>query len=77
MQFIISYYNFLIIIYSKFTKWKEAFQSKDLKFNFGKTKLMVSGGITQDCMSNGKVDRCVVCSLRVEANSVLCAQCSK
>ena len=31
----------------KFIKWKEAFESKGLKVNLGKTKVMVSSGITQ------------------------------
>ena len=38
---------------------------------------MVSSGITQDGMSESKVDPCVVCSLRVKANSVLCVQCGR
>ena len=61
---------------NKFLKWKEAFECKGLKVNHGKTKMIVSsGGITKDGMSKSKVDPCGVCSLRVKANSVLCAQC--
>ena len=41
---------------NKFIKWKESFESKDLKVNHGKTKVMVSGGITMDGMSKSKVD---------------------
>ena len=59
----------------KFLKWKEAFESKDLKANLGKTKVMVSGGITKNGISKSKVDPCGFCSLRVKANSVLCLQC--
>ena len=62
---------------NKFMKWKEAFESKGLKVNLGKTKVTVSGGITKDGMSKCKVDLCVVCSLKVKANSVLCLQCGK
>ena len=62
---------------NKFFKWKEAFESKDLKVNLGKTKVMVSGGITKDDMSKINVDPCGVNSLRVKANSVLCIQCGK
>ena len=62
---------------NKFIKWKEAFESKSLKVNLGKTKVMLSGGITKDGMSKSKVDPCGVCSLRVKANSVLCLQCGK
>ena len=58
---------------NKFLKWKEAFQSKGLKFNLGKA----SGGITKDGLSKSKVDPCGVCSLRVKANSVLCLLCGK
>ena len=62
---------------NKFLKWKEVFESKCLKVNLGKTKVMVWGDITNDCMSKSKVDPCGVCSLRVKANSVLCLQCGK
>ena len=48
-----------------------------LNDNLGITKVMVSGGITKDGMSKSKVDPCVVCSLRVNANSVLCVQYGK
>ena len=61
----------------KFLEWKEAFESKGLKVNLGKTKEMVSSGITKDGMSKRKVDPCGVCSLRVKSNSVLCVQCGK
>ena len=61
----------------KFLKWKEAFESKSLKVNLGKTKVKVSSGITQDGLSKSKVDPCGVCSLRVKANSVLCVHCGR
>ena len=38
---------------------------------------MVSGGISKGGMSKSNVDPCGVCSLRVNANSVLCVQCGK
>ena len=62
---------------NKFLKWKKAFESKDLKVNLGKTKLMVCGDITKDGLSKSKVDPSGDCSLRVKANSVLCLQCCK
>ena len=62
---------------NKFIKWKEAFQSKCLKVNLGKTRVMVNGGITKDGMSKSKVDPCGVCSLRVKTISVLCLYCGK
>ena len=60
-----------------FLKWKEAFESKGLKVNIGKTRAMVCNSITKNGMSKSKVDPCWVCSLRVNANSVLCLQCGK
>ena len=62
---------------NKLIKWKEARESKSLIAKLGKTKVMVSGGITKDGMSKSKVDPCGVCSLRAKANSVLCVQCGK
>ena len=56
----------------KFSKLKEVFESKGLKANLGKIKLMFSSGITQDGLSKSKVDPCGVCNVRVKANSVLC-----
>ena len=55
---------------NKFLKWKEAFESKGLKINLGKTKVMVSSSIKKDGMSKSKVDPCWVSSLIVKANSV-------
>ena len=56
---------------NKFLKWKEAYYSKCLKVNLGKTKVIVSGGITKDSMSKSKVDPCWVSSLKIKVNSVL------
>ena len=41
----------------------------------GKPRMMVSGSITKDGLSKGKVDSCEVCSLGVKANSFLCLLC--
>ena len=41
---------------NKFIKWKESFESKSLKVNFEKSKVMVCGSITKDGMSKSKVD---------------------
>ena len=62
---------------NKFLKWKEAFESKCLKVNIGKTKVMVSGGITMGGNSKSKFDPCGVCSLSVKVNYFLCLQCGK
>ena len=59
---------------NKFLKWKEAYASKGLKINLGKTKVRVNGGITKDNMFKSKVDPCEVCSLRVKAYLVLCGK---
>ena len=55
---------------NKFIKWKETFESMSLKVNLGKTKVMVSGGITNVGMSKSNVVPCGVYGLRVKANSV-------
>ena len=62
---------------NKFLKWKEAFESKGLNVNLGKTKVMVCSAIMEDGMFKSKVDPCGVCSLRAKANTVLCLQCGK
>ena len=59
----------------KFRKWKEAFESKGMKVNLGKTKLMVSGAEGE--VSVSKVHPCGVCGKRVMANAVLCGKCDK
>ena len=51
-------------LWNKILKWKVAFEIKGLKVNLGKTKVMVSGGITKNGFSNSKVDPCGFCSLR-------------
>ena len=56
---------------------KDAFESKGLKFNIVKAKVMVSSGITKDGKSKSNVGPCGVCSLRVNDNLVLCLQCGK
>ena len=48
-----------------------------MKVNLGKTKVMVSGGITNVGLSKSEVDSCWVCSLRIKAKSVLCVQCGR
>ena len=61
---------------NKLLNWK-AFESNGLKVNLGKTKVMVSGGITKDEMCKSNIYPCEVCSLTAKANSVLCLQCGK
>jgi len=59
----------------KFWKWKEAFESKGLKVNLGKTKVVVSGAGGEVTVS--KVDPSGICGMQVMANSVLCVKCRK
>ena len=60
------------VLWNKFLKWNESFESKGLKVNLVKTWVVVCGSFTKDGISESKVDPCGVCSLRVKANSVLC-----
>ena len=48
------------------------FESKGLKVNIWKTKVVVSGDFKEEGLSKSKF--CAFC-LKVMANSVLCAQC--
>ena len=50
----------------------EDFSSKGLKVNLGKIKVMVSGGISIDGLSESKSYQCEIRSLRVKANTVVC-----
>ena len=59
----------------KFLKWKKAFESKGLRLNIKKTKVMVSG--LKDEVLKSKVDPCAKCGKRVVANSVMCTKCCK
>ena len=56
----------------KFWKLKEAFESKGLKVNLGKTKVLVSGAEGE--VSVSKMDPCGICGMRVMADSVLCGK---
>jgi len=57
----------------KFRKWKEAFESKGMKVNLAKTKMMMSGS-----EGKSKIARLIhICGKRVIANSLLCTKCGK
>ena len=58
-----------------FYEWREAFESKGMRVNLGKTKLMVSG--MEEEAFHSKIDPCGVCGTRVMSNSVLCTACGK
>ena len=55
----------------------EGFLSKGLKVNPVKANVMVSDNVTNNGMCKSKVNPCLVCSLRVKANSLLSVQCGK
>ena len=50
----------------KFLKWKEVFESKELKVSHKKTKVIVSGPKGEKLKS--KVDPCAKCTKRVMEN---------
>ena len=58
-----------------FIEWKETFESREMRVNLGKTKLMVSE-IEQETFDS-KRDPCGVCGTRVMSNSVLGTACDK
>ena len=53
--------------------WKDALESKGLKVNTRKTKMMVSR--SEGKLLKNKIDPCRVCGRRVMANSALCTKC--
>ena len=57
----------------RFWNWNNALESKGLKVNTRKTKLMVSG--SEGKLYKNKIDPCGVCGKRVMANSVMCTKC--
>ena len=59
----------------RFQKWREAFETKRLRVNIKKTKMMVS--VREGELARSKIDPCGVCGKRVMANSVLCLKCMK
>ena len=59
----------------KFLKWNGAFESKRLKVNLKKSKVMISS--SKDEILKSKVDPCAKCSKRMMANSVMCTKCGK
>ena len=57
----------------RFWNWKDALESKDLKVNTRKSKLMVNR--SEGKLYKSKIDPCGVCVRRVMANSVLGTKC--
>ena len=58
------------------TEWKRAMESKGLRINMEKTKMMVSGSSEEVPVQSGR-DPCGVCGVGTGVNSILCTQCRK
>ena len=58
-----------------FQRWRGALESKGMKVNIRKTKMMVSGAEGEIVRS--KVDSCGICGKKVMSNAVLCTVCKK
>ena len=65
----------MVELRENFDEWREAFESKGVRVNLGKTKLMVSG--MEEEMFDSKIDPCGVCGTILMSNSVLCTACGK
>ena len=59
----------------RFQRWRGALESKGMKVNIRKTKMMVSG--SEGEIVRSKVDPCGICGKRVKSNAVLCTVCTK
>ena len=59
----------------RFIKWKSALESKGLKVNIEKTKVMVCG--SEDKVIQNRIDPCGICGKKVTVNSVLCTKCDQ
>jgi hypothetical protein len=57
----------------KFLEWKRVMESKGLKVNVNKTKIMVGDGIK--LVIKSEIDPCSVCGKRVKRNSIRCTRC--
>ena len=57
----------------RFWDRKDALESRGLKVNIRKTKVIVSE--SEGKLFKSKIDPCEVCGRRVMANSVLCTKC--
>ena len=59
----------------KIPVWKNGLESKGLKMNTGKTKVMISGGDPYILQTSGKYP-CALCRKGVGKNSIFCSGCS-
>ena len=58
-----------------FDEWREAFESKGMRVNLGKTKLLVSE--MEEEVFHSKIDPRGMCGTQVTSNLVLCTACGK
>ena len=59
----------------RYVNWKNALESKGLRVNIGKTKVMVSSTDVGKAVKTGKFP-CGVCSKGVGVNSIYCSHCN-
>ena len=59
----------------RFQSWRDTLESKRLRINIRKTKMMVSGAEGEVVRS--RVDPCGICGKRVMSNAVWCTLCRK
>ena len=62
-------------VMTKMTVWKNGLESKGLKVNMGKTKVMILGRDLHTFRTSGKYP-CTVCRKGVGKNSIFCSVCS-
>ena len=60
-------------IKERFWNWKDALESKGLKVDTRKPKVMLSG--SEGELFKSKIDPCGVCGRKAMINSVLCTKC--
>ena len=63
-------------VLEQFYSWRSAMESKGLKVNIVKTKILISGKECETVVSSGEYP-CGVCGRGVGVNSVLCTECDK
>ena len=59
----------------RFLKWRSALESKGLKVNLKKTKVMVCG--SEGEVIHNRIDPCGICGKRATVNSVLHTKCNQ
>ena len=62
-------------VHNKFYAWKSALESKGLKVNLMKRKIMVSKIGQISIRSSGKKVQCGICGRKTMADAVLCKSC--